>query len=762
MRRVVIGCCALLMCVGCDGELKSYDDDPAAPQPDLTTLEDMQSEGGVNLDMMRDATSDSMDMVSDTRDMNASVDDMDSTSDADMAEPDMGPAEIQPRYMDPDYNPNKDFEDAQDMLFSCSGESGPWAYTLARMQRIDRLEWVRNTGNWYLTRDTSTRANLAGTNPFELSVAHGFSTFRQDASVNNGELSQYMNMISEAARGWRGLNSWQRLHVARDSKLNCFYDESNVPDAACIETWVRHYLEYGAFFQPPTDEQVTDWVDFMQDKVLPSEATGQTRQQSIEVLVSTIWMSTPALFRSELAESTAQPDDLGRIKLSDWQIAQQLAAVLGRRAAGSPGVFVNYGSGITLVDGEPMEAGHMVAIRDAARDGSISDPEVIANLIRTYATGIDPDRPDLTVDVSPSSREFRGEFWVSAGIQRFFREWLGVDQLSTKFKDSAWATSKYDDLSQFNDDRITHRKINDGYAHLQGEGVYSREPLYIQQLDDMIARVVQSDDAVLENLLTSRTFFTPNGALSSSTNSRGQVPQYVYNIEDEHDGSRANRWRTLPAHERTGILTHPAWLAAHSDNFENGTGIIYRGKWVRESLLCGDINPVEGSIDAKLVSGDGLTARERLRQSTGLLELQEKPQCMACHVEMNPYGLPFEIYNHAGFVRAHDQNSPPDGSSQLPTGSVGGLFVPPELRGLTINSAVDFSTALSQSPHVKRCFIRQTFRYFMARNETPADSCTLKAMEDAYDMNNGSFVEMLVALMTSDAFLYRLQVPPEP
>jgi hypothetical protein len=43
----------------------------------------------------------------------------------------------------------------------------------------------------------------------------------------------------------------------------------------------------------------------------------------------------------------------------------------------------------------------------------------------------------------------------------------------------------------------------------------------------------------------------------------------------------------------------------------------------------------------------------------------------------------------------------------------------------------------------------------MGRNELLSDSQTLIAMEKAYVENDGSFKELLVALLTSDSFLYR-------
>ena len=64
--------------------------------------------------------------------------------------------------------------------------------------------------------------------------------------------------------------------------------------------------------------------------------------------------------------------------------------------------------------------------------------------------------------------------------------------------------------------------------------------------------------------------------------------------------------------------------------------------------------------------------------------------------------------------------------------------------------------AFADSNHVKRCFIRQTFRFFAGRDETINDACTLADMEDAYDTSGGSFKEMLVTLYASDSFQLRI------
>ena len=115
---------------------------------------------------------------------------------------------------------------------------------------------------------------------------------------------------------------------------------------------------------------------------------------------------------------------------------------------------------------------------------------------------------------------------------------------------------------------------------------------------------------------------------------------------------------------------------------------------------------------------------------------------------MNELGKPFKVFNHAGILRQDDHGSPPDGSAVLehmPSADLNGPVAGPR----------DFMHRLANSPRVKRCFIRQTFRFFMGRPETIADACTLERMESAYDDTDGSFTSMLEAFVTSDAFRFR-------
>lgn len=219
---------------------------------------------------------------------------------------------------------------------------------------------------------------------------------------------------------------------------------------------------------------------------------------------------------------------------------------------------------------------------------------------------------------------------------------------------------------------------------------------------------------------------------------------------------------------RRGMLTHPAWLIAHSLNTE--TDPVRRGKWIREKLLAGTIPDVPITVDAVVPEDHHKTLRQRLEKATS------SDYCWKCHQRMNPLGLPFESFDDFGRFRTderieHEENlitaqkSAPrvDGIQvavyrTLPVDSQGVLegTGDPELDG-EVRDAFDLTERLSKSDRVRQSFIRHAFRYFMGRNETLSDSRTLMDADQAYLNSSGSFDAVIVSLLTSDSFIYRMR-----
>ncbi len=610
----------------------------------------------------------------------------------------------------------------QNKLFTCVGAP---AMPPADIRLLDRYEWTRNVGSW---ADTNLSRN-----PLYARADHRYSSYGDGEALDPSVLGLYLDVVGGAGTAWtRDKYAAGRLRTAiEDPETQCFLKDA-APSTECVRYFVRRFLERGALYHPASDEQVDALFDFAQT-VLASEADVDARDATIKRIAAAAWMSSGALHRRELGEGA--PDEHGRLRLGDWELAQAIAYSLSRAPAGAPSVNRSFNDGYSKGDVDGDLGGFMAA----AIDGSISDPEVVASLVREYVGGLDEVRQDLVLEPGDGRHwENRGEYWMAFGVRGFFREWLDYGELAAQppkvevSATSAWTGS-----------------IVDGSYQNTITGGNGYENTLVTQLDDMIARLLAADKDVFAALLTSRMFYTPatagyqNGE-SSVWKSTAEMNR-VYNVQGVTARTREARWIELPEAERAGVLTHPAWLGAHSLSFENDPNLVHRGKWIREELLCQDLPDLPLNVDAMLSEASkSQSARQRISE-----QIDADPYCSGCHDFMNPLGYPFEIYNHAGFVRIDDHGSAPDGTSVLAN------MPSPELDG-PVNSAIDLSQRLATSPYARRCFMRQTFRYFAGREETMADACTMVALEKAYDDSGGSFTEMLIALFNSDSFQYRV------
>lgn len=621
----------------------------------------------------------------------------------------------------------------QEQLFTCDAAPGA---SPARIRRLESREWSRSI--------FSDKGLLV---PLLPRAEHRYSTYSSDETMDAATLREYMRHNGIPGGTWSlyAGNGQPRIVNLRGagsliSEVRCFqwnWNDQPVqedPSPECIEQFVSVLLEHGVLFRPPTQDEVARLSAFAQSQVEREHADeGLDRRDTIRTVVRAAWMMSGAIFRPELGQEEA--DEHGRHRLTDQELGISLSLALGDHVTGLS--KAGYGSD---------DIAHKVMlypIQEAVQSGTISQPEVVAQLVRRYLAGADPAvmDPDLAAsDYPPGYDAFLDMYWMSPKLQRFFREWLGYGSAHDIFKDHPAATSAFAS-SPINNRTRYYNWIDQAYNSAQ----------LPTHLDAIIARVVVEDEQVLEKLLTDRRYLVPSMEGQDPGTDQGIYKGFPYNINILETGpigpSLEERWQTMPAQERSGVLTHPAWLAAHGGNFENDPSAIYRGKWIYEELLCLKLPDLPLTVDAMLdPASDSLSARERMRT-----QLDEDPYCSNCHALMNPLGYPFETYNHAGFWRVEDHGAPPDGSSTL-------LAVPSDdaLRpGMQVQDAVDMMGSFARSTRVKRCFVRQSFRYFMGRDETYEDACALQGMEQAYDASHGSMTQMLTALFQSDAFLYR-------
>lgn len=275
----------------------------------------------------------------------------------------------------------------------------------------------------------------------------------------------------------------------------------------------------------------------------------------------------------------------------------------------------------------------------------------------------------------------------------------------------------------------------------------------VRDADRLVLHVLAWDRDVLRRLLTTDQLFVMADGLPKREPPERRARQHYL-----PDFGFPTNWSAKdpqplkpPAGRRAGILTHPARLLAFSDNEKNQA--VQRGHWVRTKLLGGTVPDVPIGVNAQFPDDPCLTLREKMR-------VTREAYCWKCHRKMDELGLPFEQFDDFGRVRAFERvqrsKQEPGKFKDVPvdTGGRISLTGDPELDG-PVADPFEYTDRLAKSRRVKQVFVRPAFRYWLGRNETPADAPTLIDAEAAYDAGGGSMKALVASLLSSDSFLYR-------
>ena len=450
--------------------------------------------------------------------------------------------------------------------------------------------------------------------------------------------------------------------------------------------------------QPTADEKVR-FVKLMEKNVKDAG-----RVTGMRYALTAVYLMPEAVFRYEIGST--KTDDKGRTRLAPREIAYALA--------------------YALTDKRP-------------------DAKLLADAIE--------GKLDTREGVTAAAKRLLDDAKTpKPRIMRFFREYFGYDKATEVFQET-----------KSNPDHDARALVED--------------------TDKLIEYILERDKNVLRELLTTNKAFVAYKTAADTKKKRNQeIAKFeegkkkdpakfknktlklpgrsiylAYNLSDFPDTQPVD----LPAEQRAGILTQPSWLAANAKTDENHA--IFRGKWVRERLLGGLVPDVPITVDAQLPDAPDKTLRERMK-------VTQQEYCWKCHQFMNPVGLTFETYDFFGRHREKEPllkvTAPAPDAKKKKEPVKTHFDVPVDARGAItlandaaiegdVKNAVEMLKKLATSERVEQVFVRHAFRYWLGRNENLGDGPSLRQAHQTYKESDGSMKALIVALLSSDSFLYR-------
>ena len=536
-------------------------------------------------------------------------------------------------------------------------------------------------------------------------------------------------------------------------------------DANASDAQLRAAVDYlfeALTFRPPTATESDQYLQIAQQTM-----DNLGKEDGVVLGLSAIFLDRDALFRPELV-SSGEADEHGRVMLQDWEL----------------GLAVNHALRFIQPDEQlrtAITAGRMRTRSDVQRevermlaDDSIRKPRIL-RFFREYfdydlGGYICKDSKALAATGTSASGQgyYRAMFDATASTDRLIELILEEDrdvlkQLLTTDKVVATRT----DNVFFGRKRTPEeRQAAVTAAQKAHAEIVEQEAAEIEAAQNAVAELedklqadpdtksnqkeLQAQKKRLTNLRrkaqqAKRQRARANHAVEEADLTGPKIFARVSHRSFGNGSMRPDRvLATVPNGQRLGILTHPSWLVSHSDAMDNHA--ILRGRWIRERLLGGGIPDVPITVDAMLPDEPHSSLRDRMR-------VTRAEYCWTCHQKMDPLGLPFEMYNHAGLYRTTELDQPVNTTGEIIDSG------DPTLDG-TVDDAIEMISRLADSERVEQVFVRHAFRFWMGRNETIHDGPVLQEAHRAYRDSGGSMKALLVSLLTSNAFLYRTRLDP--
>ncbi len=184
---------------------------------------------------------------------------------------------------------------------------------------------------------------------------------------------------------------------------------------------------------------------------------------------------------------------------------------------------------------------------------------------------------------------------------------------------------------------------------------------------------------------------------------------------------------------RIGLLTQIGFLSLNAHPARSSA--TYRGKALREKLLCQRVPPPPPNVDFTSVTNPDpslRTARERLTAHS------TTPACAGCHKITDPIGLALENFDGSGRYRETEKGAPIDISGSL--------------DGKSFNTVEGLGQALHDHPALTSCLVRRLYSFGTGGPLSTADNPAIAALERGFVQAGHRLPDLMRMIVMSDAF----------
>jgi Protein of unknown function (DUF1592)/Protein of unknown function (DUF1588)/Protein of unknown function (DUF1595)/Protein of unknown function (DUF1587)/Protein of unknown function (DUF1585) len=280
-------------------------------------------------------------------------------------------------------------------------------------------------------------------------------------------------------------------------------------------------------------------------------------------------------------------------------------------------------------------------------------------------------------------------------IQRYFREWLSLDDLDDANRGATFTPQLAADMKR-------------------------------ETMDVVADQLWDSAQPLLSMFTTKTTTVTPAMAKYYGLGAPGA----------------AGRTATDAIPGRQGILTHAGVLTVNGDA---NASIVLRGLYMLRKVLCQDVPaPPPGATSVMLAPE---TASERQKSDARLMH----EPCKTCHGNFDPLAYAFEPYDAMGAWQTKDTN----GNAVRQDGWLTSNATTPGAANVPYTGLPDYMTALTHDQRVNDCLATKAAQFAWGRAMDTGDQCMLEDVRARMNAaKTQTFADLVSAVASSPYFVY--------